>query len=68
MAGEYPRSVLIVLVIFSLVVSPMLPCATARPHVVCPACVCCGPPPPGGACCSCGCAPVQSPPSEMATP
>ncbi|KAB2008016.1 hypothetical protein ES319_D10G069200v1 [Gossypium barbadense] len=68
MAGEYPRSVLIVLVIFSLVVSPMLPCATAHPHVVCPACVCCGPPPPGGACCSCGCASVQSPPSEMATP
>ncbi|XWS16270.1 hypothetical protein CRYUN_Cryun34aG0070700 [Craigia yunnanensis] len=59
MAGDYPRSVLITVVIFALVLSPMLPCGEARslaPRPICPACVCCAPPPPGQACCRCGCA------------
>ncbi|KAB2061176.1 hypothetical protein ERO13_A10G064100v2 [Gossypium hirsutum] len=69
MAGDNSTSVLIALVIFSLVLSPMLPCAMSRRHVYCPACVCCGPPPPGGGCCSCRCASVESTtPSQTGTP
>ncbi|PPR83848.1 hypothetical protein GOBAR_AA36866 [Gossypium barbadense] len=34
MAGDNSTSVLISLVIFSLVLSPMLPCAMSRPHFI----------------------------------
>ncbi|XWS20203.1 hypothetical protein CRYUN_Cryun31cG0079700 [Craigia yunnanensis] len=70
MAGDYPRSVLITLVIFSLVLSPMLPCGEARPPAptpMCPTCVCCGPPPPDQACCSCGCASSSTQPQHSQT-
>ncbi|KAL4291187.1 hypothetical protein GQ457_14G006570 [Hibiscus cannabinus] len=72
MAGDYSRSLVIsVLVIFSLVLSPMLPCAMARtppPRVYCPQCVCCEPAPPGGGCCKCLCASVETTPSQIGTP
>ncbi|KAK8489622.1 hypothetical protein V6N13_023832 [Hibiscus sabdariffa] len=75
MAGDYSRSVVISLVIFSLVLSPMLPCAMARtpppratPRVYCPQCVCCEPAPPGGGCCKCLCASFETTPSQIGTP
>ncbi|KAL4386522.1 hypothetical protein GQ457_09G006150 [Hibiscus cannabinus] len=71
MAGDYTRSAVICLVVFSLVLSPMLPCATATarpPRVYCPACVCCAPPPPGGGCCRCRCTSGEPTTAHTGTP
>ncbi|XP_059644755.1 uncharacterized protein LOC132286437 [Cornus florida] len=76
MAFHTKSSILAMLIIFAVVLSPMLPSIEARVtqqeligkgRVYCPACVCCEPPPPGS-CCRCGCAsPVQTQ-SETGSP
>ncbi|KAL5755886.1 hypothetical protein ACOSQ2_020632 [Xanthoceras sorbifolium] len=66
-AGNSARSVLVTLLIFAMVFSPMLlPSEAARnpavhvtgknlpPILYCPHCVCCEPAPPGQ-CCKCNC-------------
>ncbi|TXG68777.1 hypothetical protein EZV62_003712 [Acer yangbiense] len=69
-ASNSTRSMLVTLLIFAMVFSPILPCQAVRftpvhgingvmrtktPQTVyCPQCVCCEPAPPGQ-CCKCGC-------------
>ncbi|KAK9281136.1 hypothetical protein L1049_004029 [Liquidambar formosana] len=70
-AGNSPRSVLVTLLIFALVFSPMLPCDSVRvSHLgsgpICPACVCCTPA-PAGSCCDCCATPIETQ-SESGSP
>ncbi|GLU22344.1 hypothetical protein SLE2022_384250 [Rubroshorea leprosula] len=75
MAANSLRSILVTLVVFALVFSPLLPCDAVRitspgffgpKRPICPACVCCQAAPPGS-CCSC-CASTVGPESQNESP
>ncbi|KAL6335735.1 hypothetical protein AAG906_039498 [Vitis piasezkii] len=68
-ATNSPRSILLTIFIFAMVLSPMVSsCDAARftqrellqedEGPICPACVCCSPAPPGG-CCPCCTSPAE---------
>uniref|UniRef100_F6HY67 Uncharacterized protein n=1 Tax=Vitis vinifera TaxID=29760 RepID=F6HY67_VITVI len=68
-ATNSPRSILLTIFIFAMVLSPMVsPCDAARftqrellqGGPLCPACVCCSPLPPNG-CCQCCASPAEQP-------
>ncbi|KAF3450661.1 hypothetical protein FNV43_RR06750 [Rhamnella rubrinervis] len=70
-AGKSTSSILVTVLIFAMILSPMTTCEAARSpkpeRPICPACVCCEPA-PKGSCCRCCAAPIVTQPAHSGSP